>query len=146
MSIGDLPTLNALLNFTSTVFLFNGYIQIKRGHRETHKKLMLSALFSSGLFLSSYLFYHYSVGSVPYSCHDWTRPVYYIILIPHVILAALMTPFIVVVVWRAWHGNFSKHKRLARLVWPVWMFVSITGVLIYLMLYVYCGAGDGQAL
>ena len=70
-----------------------------------------------------------------YPYHDWTRPLYFVILIPHIILAALMTPFIFYIVYQAWRGEFSKHRRVARLVWPVWMFVSVTGVIVYLMLY-----------
>ncbi|MFQ5453008.1 MAG: DUF420 domain-containing protein [Candidatus Zixiibacteriota bacterium] len=139
MNLNDLPTLNALLNLISSVFLLLGFINIKQGNINIHKKLMLSALISSLLFLTSYLIYHYNMGSVPYACYDWTRPVYFAILIPHVILAGLMTPFIVITVWWAWRDNFLSHKKLARFVWPVWMFVSVTGVLIYLLMYVYCG-------
>lgn len=96
---------------------------------------MIAALSVSALFLVTYVIYHAEVGSIPYPHHDWTRPVYFVILIPHVILAAVMVPFILTIVWRAWRGEFVKHKRLARFVWPVWLFVSISGVIIYLMLY-----------
>ena len=96
---------------------------------------MLAALVSSGLFLSSYLVYHFQVGSVPYPHHDWTRPLYFAVLIPHVILAALLVPLVVVLVWRALKGEFARHRRLARWVWPVWIFVSLSGVVVYLMLY-----------
>jgi uncharacterized membrane protein YozB (DUF420 family) len=137
MSVADLPALNAVLNLISAVLLSFGYVNIRRGRRETHRRFMLAALSSSVLFLISYLFYHYAVGSVPYPYHDWTRPIYFTVLIPHVILAAVMTPFIVVMVWWAWRGSFDKHKRLARFVWPVWIFVSVTGVTVYLMLYVF---------
>lgn len=130
-----LPTVNAALNFLSACFLWMGYRTIRRGDRETHKKYMLVALVSSAIFLTCYLVYHYQVGSVKYPFEDWTRPLYYAILVPHVILAALMTPFIFVIVWRAFQEDFIKHKKLARRVWPVWMFVSVTGVVIYLMLY-----------
>lgn len=136
MQVTDLPTLNAILNFISTVLLTLGFIQIKKGNQETHKKFMVAALISSALFLISYVIYHYYAGSVPYPYHDWTRPLYFAILIPHVILAALMTPFILYIVWKAFQADFIKHKRMARFVWPVWMFVSVTGVIIYLMLYV----------
>ena len=97
---------------------------------------MVGALVASCLFLASYLVYHYYVGSVGYPHHDWTRLLYFAILIPHIVLAATMLPFIAVVVWRAWRGDFAKHSRLARWVWPVWIFVSITGVVIYFMLYI----------
>ncbi len=135
MTASNLPTLNAFLNLVSTVLLLMGYITIKQGKRELHTKCMVAALISSSLFLFFYLIYHYSVGSVPYPHHDWTRPVYFAILIPHVILAALMVPFIVLAVWHAFKRNFEKHKRITRLLWPVWMYVSVTGVIIYVMLY-----------
>ena len=135
MSVSLLPTVNALLNGIASILLVLGFIQIKRGNRDTHKKIMLTALAVSLLFLCSYLFYHYRVGSIPYPYHDWTRPVYYIILIPHVILAGVMSPFIIIAVWHALHENFNRHKRLVRWVFPVWMYVSVTGVIIYFMLY-----------
>jgi putative membrane protein len=137
MSIADLPTLNAALNMLSAALLTFGYVNIRKGHQNVHKKFMLAALVSSALFLTSYLIYHYHAGSVPYPHFDWTRPVYFAVLIPHVILAALMTPFVVIIVWRAFHDDFARHKRLARWVWPVWMFVSVSGVVVYLMLYVW---------
>lgn len=136
MNVTDLPTLNAVLNAVSTVFLSLGYFQIRRGNQSRHQKLMISALITSALFLTSYLIYHYQVGSVPYPHHNWTRPVYFAILIPHVILAAVMTPFIIGLVWLALTKRFDRHRRLARWVWPVWMFVSVSGVVVYLMLYV----------
>lgn len=135
MDVRDLPTLNAILNATASVFLLLGFLAIKRGDRVQHKKWMVIALILSVLFLTSYLIYHYAVGSVPYPHHDWTRPLYFAILIPHVILAALMTPFILMIVRWAFKENFTKHKKLARIVWPVWMFVSVTGVIVYAMLY-----------
>jgi uncharacterized membrane protein YozB (DUF420 family) len=133
--ISDLPALNAGLNTLSAALLLRGYLQIRRGEREAHRKTMLAALVSSGLFLSSYLVYHFQVGSVPYPHHDWTRPLYFAVLIPHVILAALLVPLVVVLVWRALKGEFARHRRLARWVWPVWIFVSLSGVVVYLMLY-----------
>lgn len=135
MAVTDLPALNAVLNGIATILLLLGYINIRRGRQQTHKKFMLAALIASAAFLTSYLIYHYEVGSVPYPYHDWTRPLYFGILIPHVILAALMTPFILIIVYRALKGQFEKHRWLARFVWPVWMFVSISGVIVYLMLY-----------
>lgn len=135
MSITDLPALNATLNSIAAILLLFGFITIKQGKRELHKKIMFGALGVSAAFLTSYLIYHYAVGSVPYQKYDWTRPLYFIILIPHVILAALMTPFIIVAVWHALRGSFDKHRRLVKWVWPVWMFVSVSGVVVYLMLY-----------
>lgn len=131
----QLPTLNAILNSCATICLSFGYLAIRQGKRELHKNWMLAALVFSACFLTSYLIYHYAVGSVPYPHHDWTRPLYFIILIPHIILAALMTPFILLIVWRAFREDFAKHKKLARYVWPIWMYVSITGVIVYAMLY-----------
>lgn len=135
MSLTDLPALNATLNGLATILLLAGFFAIKSGKQETHKKIMITALCVSAAFLTSYLIYHYNVGSVPYPKHDWTRPLYFAILIPHVLLAGLMTPFIIVAVVHAFRGKFSKHRRLVKWVWPVWMFVSVTGVVVYLMLY-----------
>ncbi len=135
MSTTDLPSLNAFLNGVATILLLGGFIAIKRGRQGTHKKFMVGALVTSALFLISYLVYHCQIGSVPYPHYDWTRPVYFAILIPHVILAAVMVPFILLAVWHAFKMRFEKHKRITRWVWPVWMFVSVTGVVIYFMLY-----------
>lgn len=96
---------------------------------------MLAALVSSALFLCTYLVYHSAVGSVPYTRSDWTRPVYFAILVPHIILATAMVPFVLVAVRHALRGHFGPHARIARWLWPVWMFVSLSGVAIYLMLY-----------
>jgi len=135
MSISDLPTLNAILNGISFVFLFLGFIQIKKGNQSVHKKLMIFALISSALFLISYVIYHYSAGSVPYPYHDWTRPLYFVILVPHIILAVVMTPFILAAVYFPLKGRFDRHKQITRWLWPVWIYVSISGITIYLMLY-----------
>ncbi len=136
MSVTDLPTLIASLNMISAVLLSFGYVNIRRGKPETHRKFMISALVSSALFLTCYLFYHYQVGSVPYPYEDWTRVVYLAVLIPHIVLTAVMVPFILVMVWWAFRGSFDRHRRIARWVWPIWMYVSISGVTVYLMLYV----------
>ncbi len=130
-------TLNAVLNGSAAVFLLLGWLRIRRDrvNWQAHRNLMVVALALSTAFLISYLVYHAQVGSVPYPFHDWTRPLYFTILIPHVILAGLMTPFIIVLVIAALRQKFTLHRKLARWVWPVWMFVSITGVLVYLMLY-----------
>jgi len=135
MSVTDLPGLNATLNGLSALLLLAGFIAIKNGRPDIHKKIMLAALVSSAAFLTSYLIYHAEVGSLPYPYHDWTRPLYFAILIPHVILAGLMVPFILAAVYFALRARFDRHKRLVVWVWPVWMFVSVTGVVIYLMLY-----------
>ncbi len=135
IELKDLPGINALLNLVCTSFLVAGYVNIKRGRRDMHMRFMLLALGTSILFLGSYVIYHVNVGSVPYPYHDWTRTLYFSILVPHILLAAIMLPLIAMLLWYAIGGNFSSHKRLARWVWPIWMFVSISGVLIYLLLY-----------
>lgn len=136
MDMMDLPTINATLNLVSTLLLIRGRKLIKHNDRSGHKKYMISALISSGLFLIFYSIYHYHVGSVPYPYHDWTRMIYFTILIPHIILAAVMGPFILLAVFFALRDKFDKHRKIVRWVWPVWIFVSISGILIYLMLYV----------
>ncbi|MBN1407393.1 MAG: DUF420 domain-containing protein [Calditrichaceae bacterium] len=135
MEINILSTVNAVLNTISAILLITGYIQIKKQQPAVHKKFMLSAIAVSALFLISYLIYHHYVGSVAYPHYNWTRPVYFLILIPHIILAALMSPFVIITVWLALKKNFEMHRRFARWVFPVWLFVSISGVLVYLMLY-----------
>ena len=135
MNLSDLPTLNALLNSISAIFLIFGYRYIRNGQQQSHKKMMISALVFSGLFLISYVIYHYNVPSTPYPYYDWTRPVYFTILIPHIILAAVMGPFIIAAVIFAIKEKVETHKKIVKWIWPVWMFVSVSGVLIYLMLY-----------
>lgn len=131
-----LPTINAALNALSTILLIWGYVAIRKKNVTKHRNVMVAALVSSVLFLTCYLIYHFQVGSVPYPKHDWTRPLYYIILVPHVILAAAMTPFIGMGVFHAVKKNFHKHKKIMKWVWPVWLFVSVSGVVVYAMLYV----------
>jgi putative membrane protein len=133
--IDILSTVNAVLNTISAVLLITGYIQIRKQQPAVHKKFMFSALIVSALFLISYVVYHHYVGSVPYPYYNWTRPIYFIILIPHIILAGLMTPFVIITVWLAFRKKFEIHRRFARWVFPVWLFVSVSGVLVYLMLY-----------
>ncbi|MBK35667.1 MAG: hypothetical protein CME26_09095 [Gemmatimonadetes bacterium] len=135
MNASNLPTLNAALNALSAFLLIMGYREILRGERDRHRKWMIGALATSILFLISYLIYHWQVGSVPYPHHDWTRPVYFAILIPHIILAAVNVPLVLIVVRRAWRGDFERHRALAKWVWPSWIFVCVSGVAIYLMLY-----------
>lgn len=143
MSVTDLPMINASLNSLSTLFLLLGYRSIRRGARQLHKRFMLAAVATSALFLACYLVYHAHVGSVPYPLHDWTRTVYFTVLVPHIVLAAGMVPFITAALYHALRGSFDRHARLTRWVWPVWMFVSLSGVLIYWMLYHHAGAVGG---
>ena len=135
MSVTDLPALNASLNAISTVLLVTGWVLIKRGDRRKHKACMISALVTSALFLTSYVIYHLNVGSVPFQKTGWIRTLYFAVLIPHVILAAAIVPMILVTVSRAWSRRFDKHRRIARWTLPLWLYVSITGVIVYLMLY-----------
>jgi putative membrane protein len=129
------PGLNALLNSISMILLILGFISIKGKNRQWHKRFMISATFTSAFFLISYLIYHHRVGSVPYPYHDWTRLLYFLILIPHIVLAAIMTPLILLATWLAYKEQFPRHKKLATWLWPIWIFVSLSGVLVYLMLY-----------
>jgi uncharacterized membrane protein YozB (DUF420 family) len=135
MSVTDLPALNATLNAISFVFLASGYVFIRKGRREAHRNCMVGALVVSALFLTSYVIYHFNVGSVPFRKTGWIRTVYFAVLIPHVILAAAIVPMVVLTVSRAWAKKFDKHRRIARWTLPLWMYVSITGVVVYVMLY-----------
>ena len=135
MSVTDLPALNATLNGISFVFLVIGYVFIKRGQWQRHRACMIAALVMSALFLTSYVIYHLQVGSVPFRKTGWIRTVYFAVLIPHVILAAAIVPLILITVSRALSRRFDKHRRIARWTLPLWLYVSITGVIVYLMLY-----------
>jgi putative membrane protein len=135
MTVGDLPLLNAVLNTTSTVFLLLGYYFIRQKKKVTHKKMMITALVTSGLFLISYLIYHYNVGSVKFTGQGTVRTVYFIILISHTILAILLPPLVGITLVRALRERFDKHRVIARWTLPIWLYVSITGVAVYLMLY-----------
>ena len=135
MSITDLPAVNATLNAISAVLLTMGYINIRRGAREAHKRCMLAALVSSALFLTCYLVYHWQVGSKPYPGGGVLRVVYLTILFTHVVLAAGILPLILMTTARGLRGDFGRHIRVARWTIPLWMYVSVTGVVIYLMLY-----------
>ena len=135
MSLSDLPTLNVCLNSITIVFLIVGYIYIRIGNRQNHTRLMTGAVITSICFFISYLCYHFSVGSVPYPYYDWTRNLYFLILIPHIILAMFIGPLVAALLWYVYRENFVKHKQLARWVWPIWIYVSISGILIYFMLY-----------
>lgn len=135
MTVYDLPALNATLNATSSVLLITGYLFIRRGERQKHKACMIAALVVSGLFLTSYVIYHAQVGSVPFKGTGWIRTLYFAVLIPHVILAAAIVPPILITVSRALSAKYDKHRRIARWTLPIWLYVSVTGVIVYLMLY-----------
>lgn len=135
MTVQDLPTLNASLNTVAAILLLSGYIAIKKGQRELHKKIMVSALVVSAAFLTSYLIYHYHVPSKKFPDLGWIKTVYLLILIPHIILAAVMVPMILKTFWHAFRGEWEKHKKIAKVTFPIWMYVSVTGVIVYFMLY-----------
>lgn len=140
MAVQDLPLINAILNGLATVFLFSGWLAIKKNLRDLHRKLMVSAFLTSALFLSCYLYYHFNAQVMTtYPGSGAMKWLYYFILATHVPIATLMVPFIFAALYQAQKGNFEKHKKIVRWLWPAWMYVSITGVLIYLMLYVFVG-------
>ena len=139
--VAVLPTVNAGLNGLATVLLLVGFVLIKRGRREAHKRVMLSAFGTSIVFLVCYLAYHFSL-------HHYTgesgkkfggvgviRPIYFVILITHVVLAAAVPVLASMTIWRAWRQNWEGHRRLARVTFPIWVYVSVTGVIIYALLY-----------
>lgn len=132
-----LPGVNASLNGLSGCFLVIGYLAIRNGHATLHRRFMLSAFTTSALFLISYLTYHFQVQFTPFQGQGAARIVYYAILIPHVVLAVVMVPMILVTLKRGLTGHFDKHRPLARWTLPIWLYVSVTGVLVYLMLYVW---------
>ena len=126
---------NAILNGTSAVLLIAGYVAIRSGKMAIHKFFMISAFGISTAFLASYLIYHYRVGHVVFHGQGWIRPVYFTILISHTILAVVIVPMILVTLRRAWLEKFDKHKLIARWTLPLWLYVSVTGVVVYLMVY-----------
>jgi len=135
ITASELPTLNAALNSLSAVFLFAGYLFIKARNRRAHRFCMLAACASSTLFLISYLIYHYQVGSVPFKGVGAVRVVYFAILISHTILATTVVPLALITLIRALRERFDAHRRIARWTLPIWLYVSVTGVVVYAMLY-----------
>lgn len=135
MNLTDLPTLNATLNSISGIFLLSGYIAIKKNKKELHRNLMISALVVSAAFLTSYLIYHFNVPSKKFPDLGWIKTLYFLILFPHIILAVLMVPMILKTFWHAYKQEWESHKKIARITFPIWMYVSVTGVLVYFMLY-----------
>ncbi len=130
-----LPHVNAVLNAVSTILLIIGFAMIRSGRRETHRKVMLSALAVSAVFLISYLTYHFTAPIFVFPGTGWTKPAYYAMLISHVVLAVIVTPMVIVTVYRALKGTFDRHKALARWTIWVWLYVTVTGVMIYVILY-----------
>lgn len=135
MSVGDLPAVNATLNGVSAVLLACGFAAIRRRNIRLHRALMLAAFATSTLFLASYVTYHVSAEPVRFRGQGWVRPAYFLLLVSHIILAAALVPMVLVTLARALRGRFDAHRRLARVTLPIWFYVSITGVLVYVALY-----------
>jgi len=135
MDPSRLPALNAVLNSIATLLLLFGYYFIRRREIQRHKLCMSLAFLTSCLFLVSYLVYHYQVGSVPFTKQGWIRTVYFTVLVTHIVLAAAVPFLALKTLYHAWKEQFDKHRRLARWTWPIWMYVSVTGVAVYVMLY-----------
>ena len=136
MTIQDLPLINACLNALATVFLTFGFVFIKKGNKTAHRNCMVSAFVTSTVFLACYLTYHFNTEAVTrFVDPAWFRPIYLVLLFTHVVLAVVILPLIFMTLSRALKERFEQHKKIARWTWPLWMYVSITGVLIYLLLY-----------
>ncbi|MGE3706762.1 MAG: DUF420 domain-containing protein [Vicinamibacterales bacterium] len=135
MTATDLPALNAALNATATVLLVTGWALIRAKRVEQHRRCMLAAVAVSALFLASYLTYHYQVGSVPFTRQGIVRPIYFTILLTHVVLAFVTLPLAIVTLTRGLNGRVAQHRAIARWTMPIWLYVSVTGVLVYVLLY-----------
>lgn len=135
ITVSDLPAVNATLNGLAGILLLVGFVSIRRRRVDRHRAAMISALTVSMLFLVTYLFYHYHAGSTRFTGQGWVRPVYFVILISHTVLAAAIVPLVLVTLYRALRGDFVRHRRIARITFPVWLYVSVTGIVVYLMLY-----------
>jgi len=137
MSISDIPAVNAALNSISTVLLLAGFIFIKAGNRDAHRKCMVGAFCTSAVFLIGYVTHKILVKGVhtPFGGEGFIRTIYYLMLITHVLLAMAIVPLVLMTIARARRGDFEAHKRVARWTWPIWMYVSVTGVLVYFFLY-----------
>jgi len=135
MSLSDLPALNATLNATSAVLLMSGYAFIRRGYVRRHRAAMISACIVSALFLTSYVIYHANIGSKPFQGQGPIRLVYFAILLTHVLLAVAVPPLALITLSRGLRARFDRHVAIARWTFPIWMYVSVTGVIVYLMLY-----------
>jgi putative membrane protein len=135
VSVHDLPAVNATLNAISGVLLVIAYTLIRRRKIEQHRKVMLAAFTTSGLFLACYVVYHAQVGSVPFTRQGFVRPLYFTILLTHVVLAAAVLPMALVTLSRGLKARYPQHRKIARWTFPIWLYVSVTGVLVYVLLY-----------
>lgn len=129
------PVIDASLNGASAVLLVTGRTLIKQGKMAAHRAVMIAALVSSSLFLASYLYYHFHVGSVHFQGQGWSRPVYFSILISHTTLAVVIVPMVIITLSRALRERYDRHRAIARWTYPLWLYVSVTGVIVYFMLY-----------
>lgn len=129
------PTLNAILNATSSIFIIAGYIFIRRNNKTAHRNCMIGAIVSSSLFLISYLIYHAFHGSTKFTGVGLARNIYLTILFTHTVLAVVVLPLVVTTFYRGWKSDFQRHVRIARWTFPIWLYVSVTGVVVYFMLY-----------
>lgn len=135
MSFSDLPAVNATLNGLAAVCLTAGFVFIRQGNRAAHRNCMLTALLLSVLFLICYITYHLKAGRTVFQNPAWFRPIYLTLLLTHTVLAVTIVPMIIITASRALRERFDAHKKIARWTWPLWMYVSVTGVIIYLLLY-----------
>jgi putative membrane protein len=135
LPLSSLPTVNAVLNSASAVFLLLGFVFIRRGRVQAHKTCMLSAFSCSVVFLISYIYYHVHAGIHRFPSHGWIRPVYMTILTSHTILAVMILPLILITLYRALKSDFIRHRKIAIWTWPLWLYVSVTGVVVYWLLY-----------
>jgi putative membrane protein len=135
LDVSALPKLNAIFNGGSAILLVAGYVFIRRRQIAAHLSCMLSAFGLSVLFLISYVVYHFHAGSRSFTGQGWIRPVYFVLLLTHVVLAAVIVPLALTTIWRALTGRFDRHRAIARWTLPIWLYVSVTGVVIYWMLY-----------
>ena len=135
MTVHDLPAVNASLNALSGILLLTGYVMIRTRRIKQHRRCMIAAFITSSVFLVCYVVYHLQVGSVPFTRQGFVRPMYFTILITHVTLAAAVVPLALVALSRGLKGRYPQHVRVARWTFPIWLYVSVTGVLVYVLLY-----------
>jgi putative membrane protein len=137
---GSLPTLNAALNATSALLLSAGFVAIRRGQRELHKKLMLGAVCAAAVFLASYVVYHHYHGDTRFGGQGSVRPIYFFVLVSHILMSIAGLPLVLTTLFLAASKRFDRHRRLARFTFPVWLYVSVTGVLVFVLLSAYGAA------
>jgi len=135
VTVHDLPAVNASLNALSAILLLLGYVLIRQRRIETHRKVMIAAFVTSSIFLICYVVYHAQVGSVRFTRQGFVRPLYFVILVTHVTLAAAVVPLALITLSRGLSARYARHRAIARWTFPIWLYVSVTGVLVYVLLY-----------